>query len=94
MDNPATKPSATILYLAGPILGQPCFCPTVDLPDALVVLDEAHLVPPFEKFLEAIANGVETFGPHDQKDRKIVPSLRLRVVTLTSVWRVPVYRRP
>ncbi len=25
----------------GSDLGQPCFCPTVDLPDALVVLDEA-----------------------------------------------------
>ena len=33
--------------------------------DTLVVLDEAHLVPPFEKLLAAIANGSENIRPED-----------------------------
>ena len=52
--------------------------------DALVVLDEAHLVPPFEKLLEAIANGAEAFGPREHKDRKIVPPLRLLSLSATG----------
>ena len=52
--------------------------------DALVVLDEAHLVPPFQKLLEAIANGAEAFGPHEQKDREIVPSLKLLSLSATG----------
>ena len=52
--------------------------------DALVVLDEAHLVPPFEKLLEAIANGVETFGPHEQKDREIMPPFKLLSLSATG----------
>ncbi len=52
--------------------------------DALVVLDEAHLVPPFEKLLEAIANGAETFGPQDQKDREIVPPFKLLALSATG----------
>ncbi len=52
--------------------------------DALVVLDEAHLVPPFENLLEAIANGAEAFGPHAQKDREIVPSLKLLSLSATG----------
>jgi len=42
--------------------------------DALVVLDEAHLVPPFEKLLEAIETGGDKFGAHADEDRKIIPS--------------------
>ena len=52
--------------------------------DALVVLDEAHLVPPFEKLLQAIANRSEAFGPHEQKDREIVPSLKLLSLSATG----------
>ena len=52
--------------------------------DALVVLDEAHLVPPFEKLLEAIANGAEAFGPHAKKDRGIVPSFKLLSLSATG----------
>ena len=52
--------------------------------DALVVLDEAHLVPPFEKLLEVIANRAEAFGPHEQKDREIVPSLKLLSLSATG----------
>ena len=52
--------------------------------DALVVLDEAHLVPPFEKLLEAIANGAEAFGQQKQKDREIVPALKLLSLSATG----------
>ena len=52
--------------------------------DTLVVLDEAHLVPPFEKLLEAIANGAETFGPKTQQDREIVPPFKLLSLSATG----------
>ncbi len=52
--------------------------------DALVVLDEAHLVPPFEKLLEAIANGADTFGPHKPTNREIVPPLKLLSLSATG----------
>ena len=52
--------------------------------DTLVVLDEAHLVPPFEKLLEAIANGAEKFGPKATKGREIVPSLKLLSLSATG----------
>ena len=52
--------------------------------DTLVVLDEAHLVPPFEKLLEAIANGAETFGPKAQRDREIVPPFKLFSLSATG----------
>ena len=43
--------------------------------DALVVLDEAHLVPPFEALLKTIASGAGTLGPREQQGREIVPPL-------------------
>ena len=52
--------------------------------DTLVVLDEAHLVPPFEKLLEAIANGAETFGPKTQQGRAIVPPFKLLSLSATG----------
>ena len=52
--------------------------------DTLVVLDEAHLVPPFEKLLEAIATGAKAFGPCAQKDREMVPSLKLLSLSATG----------
>ena len=52
--------------------------------DALVVLDEAHLVPPFEKLLETIADGNVTFKPSNKKDLEIVPSLRLVSLSATG----------
>ena len=33
--------------------------------DTLVVLDESHLVPPFERLLEAIEDGARMFGPRE-----------------------------
>ena len=54
--------------------------------DTLVVLDEAHLVPPFEELLKTIANGVGTPGPRAQQeqDREIVPPLRLLSLSATG----------
>ena len=52
--------------------------------DTLVVLDEAHLVPPFEKLLERIANGAEAFGPREHKDREIVPPFKLLSLSATG----------
>ncbi|MEZ5353753.1 MAG: DEAD/DEAH box helicase family protein [Bryobacteraceae bacterium] len=45
--------------------------------DTLVILDEAHLVPPFEKLLRDIANGADTLGPSDPAFRTIVPPCKL-----------------
>jgi CRISPR-associated endonuclease/helicase Cas3 len=52
--------------------------------DTLVVLDEAHLVPPFEKLLEAIADGAAMFGPRDETLREIVPSFKLLSLSATG----------
>ena len=52
--------------------------------DTLVVLDEAHLVPPFEKLLERIANGAKAFGPCKHEDREIVPSFKLLSLSATG----------
>ena len=51
--------------------------------DVLVALDEAHLVPPFEKLLEAIATGASTFGPQDGLAR-LIPCFRLVTLTATA----------
>lgn len=52
--------------------------------DSLVVLDEAHLVPPFEKLLETIAGGSETFGPRDEALRRIIPPFKLMSLSATG----------
>jgi CRISPR-associated endonuclease/helicase Cas3 len=52
--------------------------------DTLVVLDEAHLVPPFEKLLESIANGGESFGPRDEALQKLVPPFRVLSLSATG----------
>ena len=52
--------------------------------DTLVVLDEAHLVPPFEKLLERIANGAEAFGPREHDGREIVPPFKLLSLSATG----------
>jgi CRISPR-associated endonuclease/helicase Cas3 len=45
--------------------------------DTLVVLDEAHLVPPFEALLKVIAGDNGRFGPRSEEDRKIIPPFRV-----------------
>lgn len=52
--------------------------------DTLVVLDEAHLVPPFEKLLEAMTSGAEAFGPRKHGDQEIVPPLKLLSLSATG----------
>jgi CRISPR-associated endonuclease/helicase Cas3 len=51
--------------------------------DTLVVLDEAHLVPPFEKLLETIADG-RGFGPRDEDLPKLVPPFKLLALSATG----------
>ncbi|MDE0268094.1 MAG: type I-U CRISPR-associated helicase/endonuclease Cas3 [Acidimicrobiaceae bacterium] len=51
--------------------------------DVLVVLDEAHLVPPFEKLLKAIAIGASTFGPQNGL-AELIPPFRLMTLTATA----------
>lgn len=52
--------------------------------DSLVVLDEAHLVPPFEHLLEAVANGGARFGPRESASAMEVPPLRLLALSATG----------
>lgn len=52
--------------------------------DTLVVLDEAHLVPPFEKLIEAVAEGGAVFGPREEALRALVPSFKLLSLSATG----------
>ncbi len=56
--------------------------------DALIVLDEAHLVPPFEALLRRIASGKCEFGPHVESDAKgdagIVPGFKMLSLSATG----------
>jgi CRISPR-associated endonuclease/helicase Cas3 len=52
--------------------------------DTLVVLDEAHLVPPFECLLDSIATGTALFGPEDEGLRKLLPPFKLMALSATG----------
>jgi len=52
--------------------------------DTLVVLDEAHLVPPFEELLKAVARGRATFGPRPEAGPDVVPPLKLLALSATG----------
>lgn len=52
--------------------------------DTLVVLDEAHLVPPFEMLLQSIAEGGSEFGPRDETLRGLVPKFTLLSLSATG----------
>jgi CRISPR-associated endonuclease/helicase Cas3 len=52
--------------------------------DTLIVLDEAHLVPPFEALLWQIANGAERFGSCAESDTGLVPPFRLLPLSATG----------
>jgi CRISPR-associated endonuclease/helicase Cas3 len=60
--------------------------------DTLVVLDEAHLVPPFERLLVAIEDGAKTFGARFEGDRGIVPAFRLMPLSATGRQRSEAFR--
>lgn len=52
--------------------------------DSLIVLDESHLVPPFERLMEAIETGTTLFGPQNETDREILPRFRLLSLSATG----------
>lgn len=52
--------------------------------DALIVLDEAHLVPAFERLLEQIANPDGDLNPVSCERRKLVPELKLLSLSATG----------
>jgi CRISPR-associated endonuclease/helicase Cas3 len=52
--------------------------------DTLLVLDEAHLVASFEKLLDSIAQGGNTFGPRGKTRSSLVPSFRLLSLSATG----------
>lgn len=52
--------------------------------DTLLVLDEAHLVPPFEKLLEAIEQGSNQFAARAETDRKLIPPFKLLSLSATG----------
>ena len=52
--------------------------------DTLVVLDEAHLVPPFEALLRRIACGTNEFGPLANDHHEIVPPFKLLSLSATG----------
>lgn len=53
--------------------------------DALIALDEAHLVPPFEKLLETIAECATAFGASDPTLQLLVP--RFKLISLSATGR-------
>ncbi len=52
--------------------------------DTLIVLDEAHLIPPFERLLESIENSADSLAARDGKDRTLVPALHLLSLSATG----------
>ncbi len=52
--------------------------------DTLIMLDESHLVPPFEKLLEAVQDDENLFGPRDDADRAMLPRFRLLSLSATG----------
>ena len=55
--------------------------------DTLVVLDESHLVPPFERLLERIARDRDkdnALGPQGVKDRDLIPRFHLLPLSATG----------
>ncbi|MGQ0445242.1 MAG: type I-G CRISPR-associated helicase/endonuclease Cas3g [Beijerinckiaceae bacterium] len=52
--------------------------------DTLIVLDEAHLVPPFEALLWRIANGAERFGSRAESGARLVPPFKLLPLSATG----------
>jgi len=52
--------------------------------DSLVVLDEAHLVPPFEKLLQAVSLSDSDLRPKDVQRQTIVPGVQLLTLSATG----------
>jgi CRISPR-associated endonuclease/helicase Cas3 len=52
--------------------------------DTLVVLDEAHLVPPFEQLVEVIARREGELGPEFEELRALIPGMRVLSLSATG----------
>jgi CRISPR-associated endonuclease/helicase Cas3 len=52
--------------------------------DTLLVLDEAHLVPPFERLVSAVAAGAPLFGPKNANLRPLIPLFRVMSLSATG----------
>ena len=52
--------------------------------NTLIVLDEAHLVPPFEELLKTITQGKKTFGAEDPEHQAIIPTPKLLSLSATG----------
>lgn len=52
--------------------------------DALMVLDEAHLVPAFEDLLRQVERGANSFGPKEPSLRGLVPEFKLLSLSATG----------
>lgn len=60
--------------------------------DTLVVLDESHLVPPFERLLEQIAQNID-LGAKEEVDRGLIPRFHLLPLSATGRdWDGDVFR--
>jgi CRISPR-associated endonuclease/helicase Cas3 len=52
--------------------------------DTLVLLDEAHLVPPFEALLAEISESADRYGPQDEELGGLLPKFRLLPLSATG----------
>lgn len=52
--------------------------------DTLLVLDESHLVPPFEKLVRAIEVGLAIFEPRAKRHQEIIPPFKLLSLSATG----------
>lgn len=51
--------------------------------DALVLIDESHLVPPFEALLASISNDGDCYGARNAAERDLLPSFRVLPLSAT-----------
>jgi CRISPR-associated endonuclease/helicase Cas3 len=52
--------------------------------DVLVMLDEAHLVPPFESLLDSIENDREQFAQQREAEKRVIPPFKLLSLSATG----------
>lgn len=52
--------------------------------DAMYVIDEAHLVPPFERLLEDVMTRRNVLGPRDQADASLIPPIHVLSLSATG----------
>lgn len=57
--------------------------------DTLVLLDEAHLVPPFEALLAEMTENAGRYAPQDEKLAKLIPKFKLLPLSATGRRQTP-----